>query len=413
MNLGKLKIEQFRRDDRGAFAAVAALSLPVALSAAVLGGEVGLYAFRHESMQGAADAAALSGVISKTTGAPLAAQGKAIAAAQGYVDGASDTTVTINAPPTSGAYKSYTGAVEAIVSQPQQLMLARIFGLASINVRARSVAIPNPGGACLLALNASASGAITVQGSSTVSLTGCDAFTNSASASAIVAGGSSALTVNSAGAVGGVPASNNIYASQGTYGGATPSPDPYAGRNFDSFSGCTQSYSGGNATLSPGVYCSGIQLTAGSVVTLSPGVYYMDSSDLKVAGNATLTGSGVTIVFTSSKGKNYGAASIASNAVINLSAPTSGPTAGIVLFGDRNMTTGASFKLTGGGTQQWTGAIYLPQADLTYAGGATGGAGCTQLVANTVTFTGNSNLSLSCAGSSIEPAGNQLAVLVE
>ena len=52
---------------------------------------------------------------------------------------------------------------------------------------------------------------------------------------------------------------------------------------------------------------------------------------------------------------------------------------GIILFGDRNMPQGTVFKLTGGGTQHWTGAIYLPRADLTFAGGTTGGNGCTQI----------------------------------
>ncbi len=407
-----LALDKFKRDERGAFAIIAAISMPVAVSAAVLGTEVGLYAFRHQAMQGAADAAALSGVISAATGTTLVTQGRAVAAAQGYVHGVSNVTVTINSPPTSGSHM-VAGAVEAIVSQPQQPILAKVFSSASVSVVARAVATLNPGGACLLALNGTASGAITIQGTSTVSLTGCDAFADSNSATAITAGGSSLLSVNSAIAVGGVPTSSNIVALNGTRGGATAAPDPYALKAFDAFSGCTQSYTSGNVTLQPGVYCSGIALTAGAVVSMAPGVYYLDSSDLKVAGNATLTGTGVTIVFTSSKNKNYGSASISSNAVINLSAPTSGPTAGIVLFGDRNMPTGTSFKLTGGGTQQWTGAIYLPKGDLTYAGGSSGGAGCTQIVANTVTFTGTSNLSLSCAGTNIKPLGNQIAVLVE
>lgn len=407
-----LALDIFRRNESGAFAIIAGLGLPVAISATVLGAEVGLYAFRHQTMQGVADAAALSGVISGATGTTLVTQSRAVAAAQGYVNGASDVTVTVNSPPTSGANK-VAGAVEVIVSQPQQPILARIFSSASISVRARAVAKLNPGGSCLLALNATASGAITIQGSTTVSLTDCDAFSNSSSSNAITGSGSSVMNVNSAIAVGTIPGSTSINAVNGIRNNAPAALDPYASRNFDSFNGCAKNYSGGNVTLQPGVYCAGISLTAGAIVNMAPGVYYLDSSDLKVAGNATLTGTGVTIVFTSSKGKTWGSASISSNAIINLSAPTSGPTAGIVLFGDRAMPTGTAFKLTGGGTQQWTGAIYLPQADLTYAGGSSGGAGCTQIIANTVTFTGTSNLSLSCAGMNIQPAGNKIAVLVE
>ena len=418
MNRPFLALWTFKSDERGAFAAIAAISMPVAISAAVLGAEVGLYAFRHQAMQGAADAAAITGIVSAATGASLVTQARAVAAAQGFVHGASEVTVTINSPPTSGAYTTRTGAVEAIVSQPQQPILAKVFSSATISVRARAVAILNPGGACLLALNRTADNAIEVKGAATVTLTGCDAFSNSNSTNAITAGGSSALSANRALAVGSIPTSNNITTSSGTpKGGQTAALDPYATKNFDAFNGCAQSYKGGNVTLQPGVYCNDVSLVAGATVSMAPGVYYFDSSDLKVAGNATLTGTGVTLVFTSSKGRNYGGASISSNAIINLSAPTSGPTAGIVLFGDRAMPLDSpqtkSFVLTGGGTQQWTGAIYLPRNNITYAGGSSGGAGCTQIIASMVTFTGTSNLSMSCAGSNIQPAGNQIAVLVE
>jgi uncharacterized membrane protein len=88
-----LALDKFKRDERGAFAIIAALSMPVAVSAVVLGAEVGLYAFRHQAMRGAADAAALSGVISAATGTTLVTQGRAVAASQGYVHGVSNVTI--------------------------------------------------------------------------------------------------------------------------------------------------------------------------------------------------------------------------------------------------------------------------------------------------------------------------------
>lgn len=142
---GIARLSAFARDQRGAFAVVTAMILPVAISAAVLGTEVGLYAFRHEAMQGAADGAALSAVISGATGAALVTQGRAIAAAQSYVDGINSTTVTINSPPLSGTHK-VSGAVEVIVLQPQQPLIAKIFSNAAVQITARAVAVPNPGG---------------------------------------------------------------------------------------------------------------------------------------------------------------------------------------------------------------------------------------------------------------------------
>jgi len=404
----------FSENETGGIAAMAALSMPIILSAAVLGAEGGAWALQHQKMQGAADTAALSGIVSKSNSTALTLQSRAVTAAHGFAHNVNNISVAVNTPPSKGAYKSKSGAIEIIITQPYELALAKIFSLTAITISARAVAIQNPGGACLLALNGSASGAVTVQGSAQILLNSCDAVSNSSSASAISAGGSSLLSVNKAIAVGTVSTSNNLQATSGIYNAAPSTVDPYAAQNFAPLpSGCTQNYSGGNATLQPGVYCNGISLTGGANVTLSPGTYYLDASDLRVAGNAKLSGTGVTIVFTSSKGKTYGWASVASNATINLSAPTSGPTAGIVLFGDRNMPQGTVFKLTGGGTQNWTGAIYLPRANLTFAGGTTGGNGCTQIVADTVTFTGNSNLSLSCAGAGTSAMGTQMALLVE
>ena len=48
-----------------------------------------------------------------------------------------------------------------------------------------------------------------------------------------------------------------------------------------------------------------------------------------------MNGTGVTIVLTGSSG-NYATVTIGNGASVTLSAPTSGATAGIVFFGDRN-----------------------------------------------------------------------------
>jgi hypothetical protein len=146
---------------------------------------------------------------------------------------------------------------------------------------------------------------------------------------------------------------------------------------------------------------------------MNPGIYYMDQGSLSVNGSATLTGTGVTIVFTSSTGNNYATATINGGATVNLTAPTSGPTAGIVLFGDRNMPQGTVFKLNGGSSQVLAGATYLPKAAVSYAGGNSSSNGCAQLIGDTVTLTGNSNFALTCPGMPVKPIGSSSAKLIE
>jgi len=163
------------------------------------------------------------------------------------------------------------------------------------------------------------------------------------------------------------------------------------------------------------VYCGGIKVNAGANVALNPGIYYLDGGSLTVDGGATLTGNGVTLVFTSRSGKDksYASATINGGATVNLTAPTSGPTAGIVMFGDRLMTADTPFKLNGGSSEVFQGAIYLPAGDVTFAGGAAVNNGCLQLVANKITFVGNSNFAVSCDGAGTKPIGSSLAKLVE
>jgi hypothetical protein len=84
-----------------------------------------------------------------------------------------------------------------------------------------------------------------------------------------------------------------------------------------------------------------------------------------------------------------------------------------VFFGDRNEPTGTVFKITGGTNQTFTGAIYLPKAALQYAGGANNFSGCTQVIADTATFVGTSNLAVNCTGDGTQQIGNTAATLVE
>jgi len=154
------------------------------------------------------------------------------------------------------------------------------------------------------------------------------------------------------------------------------------------------------------------ELYGEKTLNLSPGIYYLDGANLSVAGNATITGTGVTLVFTGS-GSSWGTASIGSNAIVNLTAPSSGATQGIVIYGDRKMPVGTAFNLTGGGTQNFGGAIYLPKANLSFSGGNGTSTSCTKVIADTIAFTGSSNLQVNCAALGTAAIGITTAQLVE
>ena len=77
------------------------------------------------------------------------------------------------------------------------------------------------------------------------------------------------------------------------------------------------------------------------------------------------------------------------------------------------MPMGTSFTFNGGSAQNFTGAIYIPKGSVKYAGGTNSANSCTQLIADTITFTGSSNFAVNCAGTGTRPIGSGAVVLVE
>src|SRR5262249_53600353 len=164
----------------------------------------------------------------------------------------------------------------------------------------------------------------------------------------------------------------------------------------------------------PGIYRNGMKLTNNTAVSLNSGTYYLQG-DLDISGSASITGTGVTLVFTSSDGSTYAKASVTGTGNVSLTAPTSGTYAGIAMFGDRNMNLSNTFKFTGGSNQNFVGAIYIPRGYVKYAGGSTNADTnkCTQLVADTIEFTGNANFNINCSGVGTSTITSLRATIVE
>ena len=289
----------------------------------------------------------------------------------------------------------------------------KVMGFETLAITVRSVAVATSDGlGCVLALNPTVSGAATLQGSTTVALNNCSLYDDSNNATALVSGGSSSLSALSVGVVGGVSSTNNITTSQGIFTNIAPVADPYANDSYTAPPAHCQNQSPlhNTQTLSPGFFC-GLTLNASANVTLNPGTYYIGQGGLRVNGNATLTGSNVTLVFTSSGG-NYGTATINGGAVVNLTAPDFGPTAGIVIFGDRNMPTGSTFKFNGGASQYLGGAVYVAKGAIEFAGGAGTSTSCTQIIGDTIKFTGSSGVAINCSNYKTKPFSPTLVRLV-
>ena len=115
----------------------------------------------------------------------------------------------------------------------------------------------------------------------------------------------------------------------------------------------------------------------------------------------TLTGSGVTLVFTSNTGLNYGTLTAAGIFSLNLSPMTTGPTAGIAIWLDPNAPSPpiGGYSLTFAtplSVLNITGAIYAPAGSFNLVGVAA--MPCTQIIASQIHLVGATVLRHNCTG---------------
>jgi Flp pilus assembly protein TadG len=424
----------------------------------------------------AAELASATASGSSTTNDQLTHTGRAVSATFSFTNGVSNTTVSVNHPPatTTGLDSSrcdsrFTGFncyVEVVIQQPQTPLLSALFMSTGPTITARAVALANTGVSdtgCVLALDGVASRAANAGGTGTLTFNNCAIYSNSNASDGIYVGGSGVVNAQAAYVVGNI--NGTVNTTDGSYTGVNPAADPYqnvavpsSSTTCNGWSGATNgnqglhlTTSGQVVTLSPssaGGTCAipkDITLDGGTL-NLCPGIYVFNGgANLSIntavmnappqAGptppattppmTSTLcpgdTSGGVTIVFVNSGNSSPGTINVSAQGTVNMVAPSSSsvPTHGIAIFQQRttcsssNGNTSCNASLQGGGAQNINGAIYFPNNAISYAGGSsTSGYQCTQLIADTITFTGGATFSSNCAGSGTQPINATNGTLV-
>jgi len=401
------------RSRRGSTIVVFALVAGTLLAMVGLVLDGGYAYFERRSAQVAADSAAYAGALeilhANRTWIDQSARDDA--ALNGYDDQDPAIAVRVENPPTSGVAIGDNNSVEVIVEREIPTSLMRIVGRRSVTVRARAVAgvTADRGELCVLALNPTASGAITVSGAAALNAPNCEVVTNSTANDAIVANGggcinSSVTTYGTGqGTAGGYTANGQICLNPAPVGGI-PRPDPHAhlaaiepkpgdyparnagkGKNGLKITGKEQQ----PVLLQPGYYAGGIHMTGGEV-RLAPGMYVVDG--FTANGNVTIKGDGVTVFNT---GAQKGAISIAGGAQLALTAPndTANPYNNILFWNSSTISCAnpnqCDARINGTSDSVVDGVLYFPTVQLTYAGVQTTN-NFTQIVADTLKFTGTS-----------------------
>jgi Flp pilus assembly protein TadG len=403
-------LRRLKRRPPGQTFLLVSIALVMLLGVAALAVDIGDLWTTRRLMQSAADAGAVAGADEIAIGGnstAITAAAKDAASHNGFADGgtrpgtSNTITVAVHNPPTSGPYAANSNAVQVDVSQTQPTYFMKVLGMQTVPVSTTAVAVTLGSGSCVYSLDPSASGATTVGGTASVS-SACGLYDNSSSSSALTVSGGGTITAPLVGVVGGT----NVNG-----GGSTPPTtgiaqfgDPLAyiaapsiGANPCPGGFHTQNISG--AISAPQTFCGGIHVNGGNTVTFSPGLYIVDGGGITIDGGATVSGTGVTFYLTGANGNgnsaaNYSGVNINSTATVNLSSPCDGAASGIpgmLFFQDRSITNGNGSSINGASGSTFNGAIYFPTTPLSYAG-TSAVNGFTLIVADTLTFVGNSNV---------------------
>src|ERR1700736_1473665 len=265
-----------------------AMILTVLLACVSIASDFGLFQNARRKMQNAADSAAMAGeqeINAGNAGAAVSAA-KHDAALNGYTDGVSQITVTVNNPPLNGPHSGDSSAVEVIVSRVKPTMLLKFVNISTIKITARAVAIEGNAPYCIMALNPTATNAISLFGAALLQT--CAIVDDSNASKAFGIFGVALWHASSIGIVGGYDFDLLPFVSPKPVTGIAPVKDPLAHLQAPSIGSCDHTnYSLGPigiGTLSHGVYCGGITITGVALLHLQPGTYVIRGGGVKEEG---------------------------------------------------------------------------------------------------------------------------------
>jgi hypothetical protein len=297
-------------------------------------------------------------------------------------------------------FASSPATVTATLQRKVSPVFSAIALSSKVAIGARAVAQVGPrsdaGQACVLALAGYPNGITTpddiiVSGNVSITLNGCDLRSDAS----MQFNGNVSLNVPHMVASGTIDTKGNVTTCpQGQtclLTGQPKIPDPFSDRYGPLLSVPSSIVSQPpGATISPppaGTAYSSLSFNGGTIKFM-PGIYYVAGS-VSFGGNVDVSGAGVTII-------TGGGLTETGNTSFNLTAPTTGPTAGL-LYGT---SSNADVKFSGNIGEALRGAIYAPNSSVTVTGNSDTAlnAACLAIVTNTITFSGNNTTNATNSG---------------
>lgn len=236
---------------------------------------------------------------------------------------------------------------------------------------------------CILSLETDDTG-ILISGNGSLQAQDCAIWSNSKALNAIQFQNSGSMTAASICAAGQTRGDSITTVTPTPIDACQSIPDPLSSWTAPSPGSCDtvgglRLTSGGLKTdLSPGTFCGGLWAVADKI-ELKPGTYFIKDGPLYLNGTDELIGEGVTFILSGTNAK----VEIQGDGILRLTAPTSGPLAGIALTEDRSTkplgwrfglapTDYVTSRVTGNGQIEIEGLIYLPTQKIEITGNGWG-----------------------------------------
>lgn len=368
-------------DRRAAVALTVGVMAPMLLGMAAVTIDSGFWIVGQTRLQIAADAGALASsyLLNNATVKAMAPtdQAKVYTNIASYEANAAATKL-VGAMTVNAAYAADYSSVTVTVTAVGSRYLSGIFPFVTQpTLQATATAsLKTTGGtaACLLTLGKTGTD-ITVDNLGNIVANGCPIFSNSTGNPSIYLN-SGTLSAPSIGAAGTITQSNSGSNTQsGTLSAnSTPATDPNAklvppatpstcdanNGNYTGYSATPYTFAMHSGSTPYYVFCGNTTIGGNaSTVTFSPGIYYVVNGDLTFNNASVNSASGVTFLLTGSSPGSFSWTNY-SNTSTQITAPTTGPTAGTAIWQVCNSGGGQTTSFQGGSTVLFSGTLYMP-----------------------------------------------------
>jgi Flp pilus assembly protein TadG len=413
------------RDKRGNALVIAGAALPLVLGSAGHASDTIQWALWKRQLQRAADSGAIAGVyaIVQDSGGRTNVS-TAVNRDLTYNSHIAYTTTQTVGQPASGTYSSDPYAVQVTINVQKKLSFSGMFlnYIPTITASATATVVPS-GKYCVVSLENTSATGITATGNADVDL-GCGMITNSTSMTAAIATGSSDVNASPIAAVGGIPASTHwasgtllmpFTMAQEDPFASVPAPSTFPSGNCPNYRvnnpNDTDAFDATDANvtgLPAGTYCVGSLTLNGTTTFPDNSTIIIDGGSMSVGAQAHVSCTGCAFVLTSrtanTNPSTIGNVNINGGAELNISAPSTGTYAGIMIYQDRRAQDGTNASqqstINGNANSFLQGAFYFPSQQVTFNGTAGMSTNCMQLVARRVLYSGNMHISNSCPANS-------------